>query len=308
MQSSLDGPAKYGRSAQWERINRTQVTADAVSTLAGFKANEVNFKLALWDPRVNGVRYLKTLIHHLGMNLSAQNLARLRRTEHRDVGDPIAVRCQGERMCLDYLQAVFELDFIARQLPLDGARVLEIGAGYGRTCHVLLSNADIEAYHIIDLDNSLNLARTYLGAVLTPQQLAKVTFTRIDDVDRVTAAQRFDLCLNVDSFAEMDAATVHQYLDLVDRTCRYLYVCNPVGKYLDKSLDGHAQGAETVALALRSGLLRDVIDIHDSEVVEAQSHKFLDAYRPGRDWHCLASDRAVPWSFYWQALYARAAS
>jgi hypothetical protein len=37
----------------------------------------------------------------------------------------------GELVCMNYLQAVFELDVMARHVALDGATVVEIGAGYG---------------------------------------------------------------------------------------------------------------------------------------------------------------------------------
>ncbi|MEU8194200.1 putative sugar O-methyltransferase [Microbispora amethystogenes] len=296
---------RYGQSPLWESNNRIQVTESAVADLRGFKSGTVNFKLALWDPRTNGMRYLKTLIFNLAAGLSEANRARLRRIRNRDVGDPITVRYDGEDVCMDYLEAVLELEFMSGAVPLDGLRVLEIGAGYGRTCHALMSNHDLVSYDIVDLDNALRLSRAYLGAVLDPGRFAKIRFHSVDEVDALPADQRFDLCVNVDSFAEMNAETVRAYLDLVAGRCRYLYVNNPVGKYLDPSLDGHAQGAEVVALALRTGPLLDVIDIHDNRAVEAQSRRFLAAYRPGDDWTCVADARAVPWTFYWQALYEK---
>ncbi|GAA0532587.1 hypothetical protein GCM10011581_17220 [Saccharopolyspora subtropica] len=296
---------KYGRSALWEHYNRTHVTGEPVTDLAGFKSSAPNFKLALWDPRPNGVRYLKALIYNLAEQLSPAAFDALRRISNRDVGDPITVRVGGETVCLDYLQAVLELEYISGHVDLDGAEVLEIGAGYGRTCHAVLSNHDIAAYHIVDLDNSLTLARAYLQAVLPEDQFAKVRFVRNEDVEEAFATARFDLCVNIDSFAEMDADTVLEYLALIDRTCRYCYVKNPVGKYLDKSLDSHSQGAELVSMALSTGLLRDVLDIHDSAEVAEHATRFVAAYRPGPRWTDVADSRARPWSYYWQALYRR---
>ncbi|HET6707256.1 putative sugar O-methyltransferase [Amycolatopsis sp.] len=297
---------KYGRSALWEQYNRTHVTRETTHELAGFKSGAPNFKMALWDPKPNGVRYLKTLIYNLAEQLSPDAKAALRRIRHREVGDPISVRVDGEPVCLDYLQAVLELEFVTGHVELTGARVVEIGAGYGRTCHAFLSNHDLSAYYIVDLDNSLTLAEAYLGAVLTEEQFAKVGFVRVDDVEDFFATARFDLCVNIDSFAEMDAATVLAYLALVDRSCRYCYIKNPVGKYLDKTLDSHSQGAELVELALRTGLARDVLDIHDSDAVAEHGTKFVATYRPGPWWTDVAAGRALPWSYYWQVLYRRA--
>jgi putative sugar O-methyltransferase len=174
---------RYGPSEQWRRINEVHITEEAVADLAGFKSNGVNFKLALWNPAPNGVRYLKALTFALGMQLSPTNRERLRRTRNREVGDPYSVRCNGEPVCLDYLQAVHEVDFIAAHLTLDGARILEIGAGYGRTCHTMLSNYDLAGYTIVDLPNTLALSHRYLRTVLEPEQFAKIGFVGIDEVN-----------------------------------------------------------------------------------------------------------------------------
>ena len=296
---------KYGRSLLWERHNNVDVTPAAVSDLTGFKSNGVNFKIALWDPSVNGMRYLKTLIFNMAAQLDDIDRERLRRIANRDVGDPITITYDGDRICLDYLQAVRELRFMSGHVELDGATVLEIGAGYGRTCHAMLSNFSPAVYHVVDLDNSLALARNYLSAVLTDAQLARVRFHRVDEVDGVLADTEFDLCVNIDSFAEMDPETVRAYLGFVATRSRHLYVNNPVGKYRDKSLDGHSQGTAVVDLAMRTGLLRDVVDIHDNRAVRAAAGRFRAAYRPGGDWSCVADGPTVPWTFYWQALYRR---
>jgi putative sugar O-methyltransferase len=299
-----DGMAhKYGGSALWDVYHETRITRDAAADLAGFKSEGVNFKLGLWDPAANGTRYLKALIYNLAERLDTGDWERLRRIRDRDVGGPIAVRFGGETVCMDYLQAVLELGFISREVDLTGATVLEIGAGYGRTCHAVLANHDVAAYHIVDLQNSLELARAYLRRVLDEERFAAVRFLSVDELENLDGGVRFDLCVNIDSFAEMDAATVRNYLDFVAARCRRLYVKNPVGKYLDKSLDDHSQGGELVAMALATGLLRDIIDIHDSEAVREQSREFVAAYRPAPGWTCVADGWARPWSYYWQALY-----
>jgi putative sugar O-methyltransferase len=273
--------------------------------ISNFKSSDINFKLALWDPRRNGVRYLKTLIYNLAAVLGEDNWDRMRNIRNRDVGNPICVRYDGELVCLDYLQAVFELEFISRHVSMAGAHVLEIGAGYGRTCHAFLSNHDIATYTVIDLENSLALASEYLRTVLSAEQFTKISFVSAADAEKDISGGRFDLCINIDSFAEMTPETVTEYLALIDGHCGAFYVNNPVGKYLDKSLDGHWQGNELVESALSTGLLREIIDIHDNQAVREQVGKFTDAYRPGPRWDCVADAAAVPWSYYWQALYRR---
>jgi putative sugar O-methyltransferase len=297
-----DVTQKYGGSSLWDTYHRTHITKDSSVDLAGFKSAGVNFKLGLWNPKTNGIRYLKALIYNLADRLDEAGWQRLRRIGGRDTGGPISVRVHGETVCMDYLQAVLELQFMTRHVELDGAVVLEIGAGYGRTCHAVLANHDVAAYYIVDLENSLDLARAYLRQVLG-EDFAKVRFVAVDGLEQALADVRFDLCLNIDSFAEMDEGTVRDYLAFIAAHCRHLYVKNPVGKYLDPSLDDHAEGQELVAMALGTGLLRDVIDIHDSDVVRERSAGFVAAYRPGHGWNSVADAWAPPWSYYWQSLY-----
>ena len=295
----------YGPSRQWLDIGEKQITRDAIGDLSDFKSSGVNHKLALWDPRTNGVRYLKTLIHELASGLSPDNWGRLRRTAHRDFGNPITVRYEGESICLDYLQSVLELEFISGHVDLDGAHVLEIGAGYGRLCHTVMSNHDVASYSILDLESTLEVSRGYLAEVLDEATAAKVTFLSAERFEGPADLPAFDLCVNIDSFTEMDPAVVDSYLALIDVRSGHFYTKNPVGKYLEKALDDHSQGEEVVRLALETGPLRDVLDIHDTDQVRAHAKRFVEAYRPGTDWECVADGWARPWSFFWQALYRR---
>lgn len=296
---------RYAASGQWQKIIQDHIGGEGSWDLSEFKASNINYRIALHDVRTNGVRYLKTLTYHLATQLPEESWERLRRVPRREVGNPISVTYHGESVDLDYLRAVAEVEYLARHLRLDGGRVLEIGAGYGRTCHTLLSLHDVREYWVVDLPETMELARRYLQAVLDEDRLARLRFVPVDEVDDALRGAEFDLALNIDSFAEMDASTVNSYLSLIDRTSRHCYVNNPVGKYRDKDLDGHGWGEEAVALALRSGLLREVIDVYDSQAVEGQVPAFLSAYRPGDAWTSVADGWVGPWAYYWQALYRR---
>ncbi|MEV6694576.1 putative sugar O-methyltransferase [Micromonospora sp. NPDC051196] len=273
-----------------------------METLAGFRSGDANFKLTLWDPRDNGIRYLKALLYSLSGLLSPPDRERLRQTRNRNVGNPITVRHEGDEIDMDYLRAVQEVGFVADRLQLSGARIVEIGAGYGRTCHALIANHDVAEYHIVEQEGSLRLARAYLRAVLEPAQFAKVSFHTAEDAVHAFARD-VDLAINIDSFACMTPEVVRGYLRLIDERCRAFYVNGPVGKYLDKALDAHSQGADPVATALRSGLLTEVIDIFDSEAVYRQSRQFVSVYTLGDRWKCVAETGTPAWSHYWQALY-----
>ncbi|AOR31540.1 methyltransferase [Streptomyces fodineus] len=295
----------FSASRQWERVSDLWVTEDAATDLTGFKSDRRNFNLALWDPTTNGVRYLKALVHELATRLSPEDWARIEKVRHREVGNPLSVCVDGKSVCLDYLQASLELGFIEKAIDLHGARVLEIGAGYGRVAHTMLSNYELAEYCIIDIKNTISLSKRYLREVLDAEQFAKIRFVQVDEIETAMESFRFDLCINVHSFTEMAPDTVQAYLWLIDRTCTGFFVKNPVGKYLDKSMDGNQKGEEAVRMALENGPLRQLLDIHDTEAVKAAVPFFLSAYRPGDAWTCVRDGRGVPWSYFWQAVYTK---
>lgn len=293
----------YQASRQWQRIQKNWITEEVADDLTTFKSDRRNYKISLWNPEVNGGRYLKALIYHLGMGLNEQDWARVRRIQNREVGNPVTVCCNGEKICLDYLQATLELGFIEQEINLAGASIVEIGAGYGRTCHAILSNYDISTYTIVDLKNTMQLSRKYLQEVLDDTQFTKINFVESAEADDIQDSVYFDLCININSLAEMSPATVCDYLELIDRKCASFYVKNPVGKYLDKSITGYSESDMPVQIAMESGPLRQVLDIHDSLAVETAASDFITAYRPGEDWTCVADGWSLPWSYFWQAIY-----
>lgn len=289
-------------SSLWRFIAETSITKTHVRDLTDFKSSAVNFKLALWNPKVNGVRYLRTLTYNLCASLNADNWRALSCIHNRHIGRPWSVTYNCQAVCLDYLQAVLELELMERHIRFDGSTVLEIGAGYGRTCHAILSNHTVERYDIVDLPNCLELSERYLREVLPAEQFARLHFVSLEEF--VTGNdRRYSLCINIDSFAEMDARVARFYLDYVSTHCDALYVKNPVAKYLDASLDSAGEGEGVRALAMNTGLLRDVIDIFDHDAVQAQAVKFIEVYAPGEAWTCEESSPALPWSHYWQALF-----
>jgi len=289
----------------WKEINEKQLSPENIKAgFENFKSSSINHKLALFNPEVNGVRYLKTVNFLLASTLSSAEKSLLENTMNRELGNPLSIQYEGLSVCLDYLQAAKEVDFIQREVTLEKLSIVEIGAGYGRTCHTLLSNHDIERYCIIDLPNALQLSSRYLSEVLDASSFEKISFISVAEFD-ATKLGTFDLAINIDSFAEMDKEVVHEYLAFIDKHCNAFYTKNPVGKYYDKSLDGHSQGKEVIELALKQGVLTDILDIDNQSEVNAASKKFLRAYTPSADWITKADSWAVPFSYIWQALFVK---
>lgn len=278
---------------------------------SNFKSSDINYKIALWDPNHNGVRYLKTLLYNLAMNLSVESISKLSKIKNRNTGSPITVKCGQFEICIDYLQSLYELEFIDKTLQQerisniksnfkDNLSVLEIGAGYGRTCHTLLSNFSIEKYTIIEFKNYL-LVKDYLKSVLDKDQFKKVNFIKFPDMPN----EKFDLCINIDSFGEIDINEVKDFLKFIDKNCNYFYTKNMIGKYFDKKLDNHWRGESEVKQALKTGLMQKIIDIFDEKSIKKNKETFIKKYSPSKNWYCLSDSWAKPWSFYWQALYGK---
>jgi len=298
-------------SKLWKWHNLFWMTNSRVGNLAGFRSNAINFKISLFDPAHNGMRYLRTLIHCLCKSLSPENWERIKATKNRNLlGNPVTVRCNDEDVCLDYLQAVFELEFIQDSLGTgDIRRILEIGAGYGRTCHVIVSNHPVKEYYILDLDNCLRISNNYLKAVLDPLQFSKIHFVSADNIDSI-ADLKFDLCINIDSFGEMPMETVRYYLDYINKHCGYLYVknpvCNPLASPYIKVSSGRAAFKNRICNLISRVITNDtaipeVIDIFNTDAVKAQVEKYIRIYCPGTGWKCVADKGAVPWSYLCQS-------
>ena len=105
---------------------------------------------------------------------------------------------------------------------------MEIGAGFGRTCHTLLTLCPaIEEYIIVDLEPMLRLSRAYLQRVV-PR--ANIRFISNSD-EKALETLNADLAINIDSFQEMPPAVIAFYMtQVVQRAVRF-YCKNPVGKY-----------------------------------------------------------------------------
>jgi hypothetical protein len=192
----------------WKEINEKQLSPENIAAdFENFKSSSINHKLALFNPEVNGVYYLKTVNFLLASTLSSAEKGLLENIMNRELGNPLGIRYEGLSVCLDYLQATKEV--------------------------------------------------------------------------------------------------VHEYLAFKDEHRNAFYTKNPAGKYYDKALDGHSQEKEVIEIALKQGVLTDIIDIDNQSEVNEASKKFLQAYSPSAGWITRADSWAVPFSYIWQALFVK---
>ena len=293
----------FGPSEMWRRIG-AEMEAEFTGDPASYSIHSLNRFIAVWNPATSGLRYAKTALYLAATQLTARQIEILRAVGPRRLsGGALEVTVAGERINFDYLSVALEVDFM-RPLLETATSVMEIGAGYGRTCHgVLKAFPNVRRYVIVDLAPCLALSRAYLRRVLTDAELARVEFRANDDIAGWVADM--DLAINIDSMAGMDEPVIRNYFAIVDGMASGFYCKNPVGKYDPSVVGVEAVDSPAVAQALKTGLMREVVDIFDADQVAAKADEFVAAYRPSDAWRVLAHSPAPPWSFYHQALYRR---
>ncbi|ADG94203.1 conserved hypothetical protein [Arcobacter nitrofigilis DSM 7299] len=296
---------KFKSNEFWSDINKNIVNEGQLDELVeNFRSSSVNYKISMFNPEINGVRFLKTLLYNLASSLSDNEVEKIKKVKNRNFGQPFCIQYNDEDIDLDYLQAVYEISFLDNSINLNDKKILEIGAGYGRTAHTILSNFDIKSYTIIDLKDTMAISQRYLKKVLPSDKFAKINFVSVDILDGYEIGVH-DLAINIDSFAEMHEAVVYNYLSLIDKSVQYFYTKNPVGKYLDKSLDNHTQGKKIIEQALQNGILKSILNIDSNLDINKHSLNFVKEYKPSEQWEVKSESWAKPFSHYWQALYSK---
>ena len=275
----------FGENAQWKRIN-SRIESLSDEDMESFKRNKKVQIFTTWSPENFAIYYLKTLLMVAADHLDEHDFALLDKITNRNFGNPITVSVKGRDLCSDYLQSLYEAKFVDKIGQRVG-RMIEIGAGYGRTCHTMLClNSNIAEYVIIDLAPCLSLARKYLKHVLSSEQFAKVRFilnTECKDYfDKNTDIQT--LAININGLGEMDKDVSRSYLSLFAKNANYFYSCNSVGKYDPACVEEIGFDPALAKDSLKSGLLTDSINIFDDEVLGAYILPYVETMKPAPSW------------------------
>jgi putative sugar O-methyltransferase len=168
---------------------------------------------ALWRglPWGLGDRWLYTLATRLlWLYAEAHGDARVLALGEPALGNPPPVLWRGQLVSQDLANCALEAQAIVR--ALDGRtpeRILEIGAGYGRTAYALLGLFPEASYTIIDIEPALTLSRFYL-TTLFPQRDLRFVEAGSDIPPGV------DLAVSISSLHEMTPDQVAGHLRLLD--------------------------------------------------------------------------------------------
>lgn len=266
-----------------------------------------NTRLAAWDPYDKSMRWYKFLLYNCANSKSLNFFDAYKKITNVSIGSPVSININGADINIDHFFAVEEALFILEHKN-DIKSVVEIGAGFGRTCQALLCiNPTIESYTIIDLPEILNLSRTYLKKAV-PNFFDKIKFVEnIQDIKNLNA----DLSINIDSFQEMIPATIDTYMEVVISNSKSFYCKNPTGKYLPSHVGLQQVKPEQLKDAYSLGYCRDVFDLFNQADLEISAKKYLAAYLPpsaggaSGAWKLVADQAMVMFPQYHHALYCR---
>lgn len=165
----------------------------------------------------------------------------LERLEEPSLGAPIGVRHHGrlisQDLCNSALELVAIMDGLAAARLTPGARIIELGGGYGRVAWAALTALPDVRFVLVDIPPALAVAERYLTTLFP--DLPTFRFRRFDDPEQVAAEldrahlafltpnqlERLapmgaQLAINISSLHEMRPEQIQSQLELLDRHCQ----------------------------------------------------------------------------------------
>jgi hypothetical protein len=162
-------------------------------------------------------RWLYTVATRLAWDIASRDgSARVVSLAEPETGSPFPVRWRGRLISQDLANTALEVASIER--ALEGhhpAHVVEIGAGYGRSAHAILSLFPEASYTIIDIHPALDISRWYLTNLFPDRDI-----NFVDGMNITESPRPFDLALSISSLQEMTPDIVDGYLGLLDQRAR----------------------------------------------------------------------------------------
>jgi putative sugar O-methyltransferase len=265
----------------WDEINKIYFVKNSFD-LSNFRSQQnLNSRLASWEPNEKSVRWFRSFLN-LAFNSSSDGTKEIldQMSGKTNLGNPITnfSNWHGKKIeyNLDYLIAVEEFTYLRNYVSeVQDVTVLEIGAGFGRTAHVILEYLkEVKSYFIYDLPEMLTVSAAYLEKQLPAELFRKLVFT--SNFEQLIQ-KRFTIGIQIDGFQEMSTDVIDViYANLIE-SCDLVYLKNPVGKY-HPSAAGLEIPLSAVPLAL--GRSQDLLDIWNPADLEPFLLKHAEVYRP----------------------------
>lgn len=158
--------------------------------------------------------------------------------EEPQEGNPILVHDNKKGMSQDLANSLIEYYSIDSYASFGKINtVLEIGGGYGRNAHVILTLNPKAKVVLVDIFPALYVAQRYLSSVFKNRKIFKARqFDSYQQVERemeeasivfllphqleMLPDKKFDLCMNISSFGEMNVDQIKWYFDQINRLAK----------------------------------------------------------------------------------------
>lgn len=293
------------KSELWENLSQNLFNNIDDEFISHFReADGPNSRLAAWGPFDKSARYFKFLLWNTLSHKSSDFFEAFKLLKNTDIGNPMSVRYHGVTVDIDYLLSVDEYMFLRESgIEKDISSIVEIGAGFGRTPHALLSLLPhVESYSIVDLPEVLNLSKAVLKKVV-PEHFHKIKF--FNALEDEWKNCNTDLVINIDSFQEMSPETIHVYLKFIKENSKYFYCKNPICKYSPESIGLDSSKIDNFDDVFKLGLCTTKIDIFDEEELIETRKEYIENYCPGSEWALSNTQPLEIFSYLQHALYTR---
>ena len=260
---------------------------------------KANGKMTAWNANESSTRWFKFLLFNRVREKNDTFFQNYNLLGNTSLGNPIFIKYKQIEINLDYLLGIEEFTFINKNLNFKEVKnVIEIGAGFGRTSHVLLKLVDsIDSYIIIDLPELIDISKKYLKSVLSDDLFSKISF--YSNLDSRIEKLNSDLVLNINSFQEMSIDVIDYYMFNVIKKSKYFFSRNAIGKYESSSVN---IDRTNLSDALDLGYCKEVIDIFNSDELSIQIERYLKKYKPFEDWSIISSEYDF-FPYYYNVLY-----
>ena len=254
------------------------------------------------QPKEQTYRYYLTILFNEARKQNKKFYKNYKKLGDTNLGHPLCIFINGLKINFDYLNSLYEYNFISENMKLNKiANIVEVGGGFGRTAHTLLKlHPSIKKYTIIDLPKILEVSNKYLQKVL-PDEIKKINFISAYDLNNLEKL-KVDLAINIDSFQEMPKQTIYKFLHGVFAKANYAYIKNPVCKYNPKLL-GIESSKKFDVFSL--GLMKQVRNIYDETELIKMRKIFNKKYCPSKKHKIIDAKPCNLYSYYQNVLYKK---
>ncbi len=254
------------------------------------------------QPKEQTYRYYLTILFNEARKQNKKFYKNYKKLGDTNLGHPLCIVINGLKINFDYLNSLYEYNFISENMKLNKiANIVEVGGGFGRTAHTLLKlHPSIKKYTIIDLPKILEVSNKYLQKVL-PGEIKKINFISAYDLNNLEKL-KVDLAINIDSFQEMPKQTIYKFLHGLFAKANYAYIKNPVCKYNPKLL-GIESSKKFDVFSL--GLMKQVCNIYDETGLIKMRKIFNKKYCPSKMHKIIDAKPCNLYSYYQNVLYKK---